>query len=178
MKTGLPAATLVPPQPSAQSVAARIRRLRKERGWSLADVERLSRGSLKAVVLGSYERGDRALTLKRAIEIANLFSVPLHHLLSPPEKALPAPTSAPILVDLRQVHHLMEAPTRGTEATLQMLYAFVAWISGKRGDWNGEVMSLRAGDLTTLSLMTLMTESEISTWLAQKKLLITERDHP
>lgn len=178
MKSGSRPSAFVPPQPSPQSIADRIRRLRQERGWSLADVERLSRGSLKAVVLGSYERGDRALTLKRAIEIAQLFSVPLHHLLAAPEKSFPAPALAPILMDLRRLHRLMEDPARRADATLQMVYAFVAWISSRRGDWNGEVMSLRTGDKATMALMTLMTEAELSEWLAQKKLLITEPGRP
>jgi transcriptional regulator with XRE-family HTH domain len=68
-------------QPTSATVALRIRALRKARGWTLHDVESRSSGSIKAVVMGSYERGSRALSLARSIEIANLFGIPLANLL-------------------------------------------------------------------------------------------------
>ena len=167
-----------PVQPSPASIAARIRRLRRERGWSLADVERLSRGSIKAVVLGSYERGDRTISLNRAIEIAKIFSVPLHFLLAAPEITAPPPATASMLLDLRRLRLLMDDPTKNADRTLQMIYALVAWLAGRRGDWNGEVMSLRQGDQAILALMAMTTEKGLSEWLAQSRLLFTGPNHP
>lgn len=167
-----------PVQPSPASIAARIRRLRRERGWSLADVEKLSRGSVKAVVLGSYERDDRTISINRAIEIAKIFSVPLHFLLAAPEISPPPPAPTSMLLDLRRLRLLMDDPVGNADRTLQMICALVAWLAARRGDWNGEVMSLRQGDHATLALMAMTTEEELSAWLAQNRLLFTEPNHP
>lgn len=172
-----PGAT-VPDQPSARSVAERIRALRRERGWSLADVERLSRGSLKAVVLGSYERGDRTLSLNRAIEIANIFSIPLAHLLAAPQKSAPVPTRATTMVDLRRVRSLAEQPTRTKDQALHTLSCLVVWIANLRCDWNGEIMSLRESDRSTLALMTMMNEDDLLKWLRRERILVTELSRP
>jgi len=61
-------------------VSAKLRALRRARGWSLMDVEIMSEGRLKAVVLGSYERGSRTLSVKRAREILELYGVPASQL--------------------------------------------------------------------------------------------------
>ncbi len=141
-------------------------------------MERLSHGSLKAVVLGSYERGDRALSVNRAIEIANLLGIPLHQLLMTPEPSPPAPSPARLLVDLRRARLLMEDPICSADPNLHILSNFVAWIATRRGDWNGEVMSLRQGDHATLALMAMSNEEEFSAWLAENRLLVKVSDHP
>lgn len=166
------------PQPTAQSVAERIRKLRLERGWSRSDVERLSKGSLKAVVLGSYERCDRTLSLNRVIDIAKIFSVPLAHLLAEPQKSAPTPTLTTMMVDLRRVRSLAGDPAKSREQALQTLSSFLVWIANRRCDWNGEVMSLRESDRTTLALMTMMNEEDLMTWLVQNKFLATGLSHP
>ena len=56
-------------------VSARLRTIRLSKSLSLSDVESLSKGELKAVVLGSYERGARTLSVRRAIAIADLYQV-------------------------------------------------------------------------------------------------------
>lgn len=167
-----------PVQPTAKSVAERIRALRRERGWSLADVERLSRGSLKAVVLGSYERGDRTLSLNRAIEIANIFSIPITHLLAAPQKSAPVPTRATMMIDLRRVRSLAEEPARTKEQALHTLSSLLIWIANLRCDWNGEIMSLRESDRAILALMTTMNEDDLMNWLSQERILLTELNRP
>ncbi len=167
-----------PVQPSAKSVAARIRTLRHERGWSLADVERISKGSLKAVVLGSYERGDRTLSLNRAIEIASIFSIPITHLLAPPQKSAPVPTRATMMIDLRRVRSLAEEPVRTNDQALHTLSRLLIWIANLRCDWNGEIMSLRESDRAILALMTTMNEDDLMNWLNQERILVTELNRP
>lgn len=44
----------------AQALGARLRHIRVQQGLSLQGVEAKSGGRWKAVVVGSYERGDRA----------------------------------------------------------------------------------------------------------------------
>lgn len=159
-------------QQTTVQIAARLRLIRKSRGWSLNDVESLSGGALKAVVLGSYERSDRAMSLARAIEIANLYGVPLTYLLSTPDpKNLVHPHNARIVIDLRKAKKLSTYEKKNSEFS-----TFLQWIAGCRNDWNGEVLSIRHSDLSTLALMTFSTEAEIFEWMVQRKLLLTRID--
>lgn len=165
-------------EPTPQTIAQRIRRLRKTRGWTLSDVEARSRGSITAVALGSYERGDRALSVRRLIELAKFFEVPLDHLLSEPQKNQNSTLQAGLIIDLRRMKLLSENENTRSDGILVALTALVTSIAHRRGDWNAEVMSLRQSDLSTLSLMTMNSEEEMVEWLEQKKLLFTGLDHP
>ena len=49
----------------ARALGARLRAIRTQQGLSLHGVEEKSEGRWKAVVVGSYERGDRAVTVQR-----------------------------------------------------------------------------------------------------------------
>jgi transcriptional regulator with XRE-family HTH domain len=60
----------------------RLRALRLERGMSLLDVERISDGELKGVVVGSYERGDRNVSITRLCEIAEFYGVEIADLVA------------------------------------------------------------------------------------------------
>ena len=51
------------PSEYAKSLGARLRSIRQQQGLSLQGVEEKSNGRWKAVVVGSYERGDRAVTV-------------------------------------------------------------------------------------------------------------------
>lgn len=157
-------------QPTQESIAIRIRKLRKDHGWSLADIERKSRGRFKAVVLGSYERGDRALSVKRAIDLATIYSVPLHYLLAEPEIDVTGGRKA-LILDLRRVR----MGVKGDEKT-GILINFLSWISNQRNDWNGEVMSLRNSDLSLLGLVLFFTEDGVVAWLKAQDFLFIERD--
>lgn len=169
---------LSPSQPTAESIAERIRSLRRERGWSLADVEVLSKGQIKAVVLGSYERCDRAMSLSRTIELATLFNVPLAQLLCGSEKSEPACLRPTIMIDLRRSRALCEKRTEPDDQLLTAFSTFISWILNRRCDWNGEVMSLREGDLATLALMAFRSEKEVLTWLQANRLFFKELDRP
>jgi len=160
-------------QASRESVAARIRQLRKGRGWTLADVERASHGKIKAVVIGSYERCDRSMSIERAIEIADLFDVPLAEFLTVPSKR-PSETSlasggiSTLVIDLRKAKNAPFADQiLGRQFSL-----FLAWIIGLRQDWNGEVLSLRKTDLDTMALLMFKSPNEVIQWLRQNQLLI------
>lgn len=154
-------------QPTHESIAIRIRKIRKARGWSLADVEKLSKGSFKAVVLGSYERGDRTMSVKRAIDLANFYGVPLHYLVQ--EEQVPVRIGrSPLILDLRRVRSKIDSGQK-----TRLLATFVAWISQQRNDWNGEIMSLREGDLSLLALLLFSTQVEVEDWLKKENLLFT-----
>jgi transcriptional regulator with XRE-family HTH domain len=67
----------------------RLRAVRAQRGLSLHAVERKSEGKWKAVVVGSYERGDRAVTVQKLAALATFYDIPLRDL-------IPEPRSAPV----------------------------------------------------------------------------------
>src|SRR5262245_64184806 len=69
------------PSEYAKSLGARLRSIRQQQGLSLQGVEEKSAGRWKAVVVGSYERGDRAVTVSRLAELAEFYRVPVAELL-------------------------------------------------------------------------------------------------
>ncbi|HEY5336491.1 MAG TPA: helix-turn-helix transcriptional regulator, partial [Mycobacteriales bacterium] len=74
----------------AKALGARLRAIRAQQGLSLHGVEEKSHGRWKAVVVGSYERGDRAVTVQRLAELAEFYGVPVAELL-PAAAATPTP---------------------------------------------------------------------------------------
>src|SRR3954464_3714833 len=72
----------------AKALGARLRAIRTQQGLSLHGVEKKSHGRWKAVVVGSYERGDRAVTVQKLAELADFYGVPVSELL--PEGRPPA----------------------------------------------------------------------------------------
>ena len=61
----------------AKALGAKLRAVRNQQGLSLQGVEAKSQGAWKAVVVGSYERGDRAVTVQRLAELAEFYGVPM-----------------------------------------------------------------------------------------------------
>lgn len=59
--------------PTLVGIGAELRNIRRALGWSLADVEAKSGGAWKAVVVGSYERGDRAPRVESIRGLLNLY---------------------------------------------------------------------------------------------------------
>jgi len=66
-----------------QVLGARLRDVRQREGLSLQRVEQRSGGRCKAVVVGSYDRGDRAVTVQKLAELARFYGVPMSLLLPP-----------------------------------------------------------------------------------------------
>src|SRR5207344_3148755 len=75
-------------QDYAHALGARLRAIRAQQGLSLHGVEEKSEGRWKAVVVGSYERGDRAVTVAKLAELADFYGVPVAELL--PEGRVPS----------------------------------------------------------------------------------------
>ena len=72
----------------AKALGAKLRGIRQQQGLSLHGVEQKSGGRWKAVVVGSYERGDRAVTVQKLAELADFYGVPVAELL--PEGRVPS----------------------------------------------------------------------------------------
>jgi len=75
----------------ARALGVRLRAIRAQQGLSLHGVEAKSDGRWKAVVIGSYERGDRAVTVQRLAELADFYGVPVAELLPGAWGAPPPP---------------------------------------------------------------------------------------
>lgn len=132
----------------AKALGARLRAIRAQQGLSLHGVEEKSRGRWKAVVVGSYERGDRAVTVQRLAELAEFYGVPVVELLpsapatpGPPRDAIPR-----IVIDLEK---LSQVPTQQGS----VLSRYAATIQSQRGDYNGRVLSIRQEDLRSLAVI-------------------------
>src|ERR1700727_2818177 len=81
------------PSDYAKTLGARLRAIRTQQGLSLHGVEEKSRGRWKAVVVGSYERGDRSVTVQKLAELAEFYGVPVSELL--PGASTPTPLAPP-----------------------------------------------------------------------------------
>ena len=160
---------------TSAEICARIRAIRISKGLSLAEVEIQSHRALRAVVLGSYERGDRTLSVKKAITIADFYGVPLSFLLEPP-KAAEGVLQAPI-IDLRRIRTITADPHQTASITpnLRTIITFISGIVALRNDWNGELLSMRLGDLTAVALAVGASHDEMWKILNEKKILLTPK---
>ena len=159
-------------QPTTTTICARIRKQRKARSLTLQDIERLSNGRIKAVVMGSYERGSRAISLARTIDIANLFTIPLSELIEEPT-TIANRNDEFLIFDLRR---LREISNKNQSDAISKINAFLGAICARRRDWNGEVLTLRSADLDTLTLLLSMTTSEVQELLSHQCLLIKAKN--
>ena len=131
----------------AKALGARLRAIRTQQGLSLHGVEDKSQGRWKAVVVGSYERGDRAVTVQRLSELADFYGVPVAELL--PEGHALAAVSEPtprLVIDLER---LSTVPAQQSAP----LARYAATIQSQRGDYNGRILSIRQEDLRSLAVI-------------------------
>jgi DNA-binding transcriptional ArsR family regulator len=73
-----------PDEPShayAEAVGRRLRQVRKQEGLTLLAVAETSNGEFKVSALGAYERGERVISVLRLQRLAELYQVPVDHLL-------------------------------------------------------------------------------------------------
>lgn len=159
---------------SVEFVSQRLRAIRHSRSMSLLDVELESGGLIKAVVLGSYERGSRALSVKRAIQLAEFYEVPVHHLFgSPSADSIENPDQ--LLIDVRRMKKCAESINPNEMIYLQTLARFLTHIQNKREDWNGEIISLRIRDLEPIAVFLGITQKTLFSWLQEQRLLFVSQ---
>jgi transcriptional regulator with XRE-family HTH domain len=126
-------------------IGDRLRRIRHQQRLSLADVEQRSDGEWKAVVVGAYERGDRAITVARLARLADFYGVPLADLLPAPRTDAPHGDAGRLVLDLTRL-----APDGDPGVTA--VVRFAERIQRLRGDHNGRVLTLRGSDVQTIAL--------------------------
>ncbi len=130
----------------AKALGAKLRSIRQQQGMSLQGVEEKSEGRWKAVVVGSYERGDRAITVQKLAELSDFYGVPVAEILP---DAVPAGVSEPpprLVLDLERLGQV-PADKAGP------LARYAAAIQAQRGDYNGRILSIRQDDLRTLAVI-------------------------
>lgn len=137
-------------QDYAHALGARLRAVRNQQGLSLHGVEEKSAGRWKAVVVGSYERGDRAITVTKLAELAEFYSVPITDLLPDVQlgngSAAGGSPASKLVIDLER---LAELPTYQAGP----LARYAATIQAQRGDFQGRTLTIRAEDLRSLAVI-------------------------
>jgi transcriptional regulator with XRE-family HTH domain len=154
------------PSEYAKSLGARLRSIRQQQGLSLQGVEEKSHGRWKAVVVGSYERGDRAVTVSRLAELADFYRIPVSALL-PDGSGVRLEAPNKIVLDLEKLYD-----TAGEDLVYVARYARV--IQQQRGDYNGRVLSIRADDLRALAILYDVSPSGLIERLTEQGMLVAD----
>jgi len=126
-----------------QVLGARLRDGRQREGLSLQRVEQRSGGRCKAVVVGSYERGDRAVTVQKLAELARFYGVPMSLLLPPEDLGSDDGVAIPIVLNLDRLDVL---PRRKAGP----LTRYAADIAHRRGE-HGTLLRIRSTDIDSLA---------------------------
>jgi transcriptional regulator with XRE-family HTH domain len=148
-----------------QRLGARLRAIRRARGMRLQDVEIRSAGRFKAVVVGSYERGDRAISAHRLAALATFYDVPLEDILPDAgavHRARSRTDEVPLAIDQLRLRD---------DPELEPLARLTHHVQWQRGDYNGRVLTLRNDDLRTLAIALGLEPEQLASWLAERGLL-------
>ena len=130
-----------------------LRRLRKQKGLSLLDVQALSEGEFKASVVGAYERGERAVSAVRLARLATMYRLPLQAMLPPAEGGDGGSISG-IAIDLTRLDQA-KSPEAATVAR------FVRRLQAQRQDWSSGVVRIRHEDVVALACAVDRTPAEL-----------------
>lgn len=164
--TMAPTTITPPPSPHTRRIGARLRAIRRQQGLSLADVEETSGGRWKAVVVGAYERADRAASVERLAGLAAFYGVPLADLL--PESTTGRGSTDPDRLTLDLTAESWDDPA------LAPVARFAQHVQQRRGDHNGRILTLRGSDLETIALTTGTTPQRLRRMLAERDVLVDD----
>jgi transcriptional regulator with XRE-family HTH domain len=114
-------------------------------------VSELSRGRFKPSSIGGWERGEREISLQRFCELAEIYAVPPDRLLDEALDAMSPQNREEVVIDLTRLPLL-----EGEEPELLRVAEFVHGVRARRGDYLGEILTLRSGDLDEIALGTSM----------------------
>jgi transcriptional regulator with XRE-family HTH domain len=143
------------PVPYARMVGENLRKVRRQQGLALREVEEASGREFKASVVGAYERGERIISVPRLQRLARLYGVPVDQLLpsAGPSPVSPSPVpSERVRVDLARLAAL-DSPESG------VLRRYVTSVQIQRGDFNGRVITIRDEDVRSLGRIILLDEA-------------------
>ena len=152
----------------SRSLGARLRSIRTQQGLSLQGVEEKSNGRWKAVVVGSYERGDRAVTVSRLAELADFYRVPVSELLPDGAEVKQSEERATkIVLDLEKLYE-------SSSSELGYVARYARAIQQQRGDYNGRILSIRADDMRALAIVYDVSPSELTERLGELGVLVAD----
>ena len=134
---------------------SQLRKVRISKGLTLSQVSILSKGTISAIALGSYERGDRSISAEKLLEIAQLYQVPVSELMSPAEKGI---RSGRAIIDVKK---LVQNHDDSNDAALKIIQR----IAHMRHDWNGQVISLRRSDIDLLKIFANYSDAQTNNFL-------------
>jgi len=143
-------------QTQIETLQTRMRLIRESRHLTLTQAAKLSKGQITAIALGSYERGDRSVSARKLITIANLYEVPISELFEPAHNFM---SEERISIDLRKI-------LTTSNPVAQKITEVLRNIARMRGDWNGEVISLRAQDISNFQVFTGLSAEQIKQVIA------------
>lgn len=146
-----------------------LRQIRQQKGMTLQQVEEASDGTWKAVVIGSYERGDRSVSVAKLARLADFYEVPLSALLpSQGASSSTTPAAGGVVVDLQR----LAAIDDGEDEIAGMLVRLAHGVRSRRGDYNGRILSLRNADLESLAHMADVSLSDLVGQLRDRGLIL------
>ena len=138
----------------ARRLGERLRAVRVQKRWSLHEVQLAAKGEFSAAAVGSYERGERLISVPRLNRLAHLYRVPLEELLPPEHAGAPhrdgdaRANDQPerLVIDLAALERL-------ADPEWEPLRRFSKTVQARRGDFNGRVLSIRAEDARGLAIV-------------------------
>jgi transcriptional regulator with XRE-family HTH domain len=148
-------------------ISIRLRQIRKQQNLTLKQVEIRSRGKWKAVVIGSYERGTRSLSISKAKSLCEFYGVPLSALFQIEGIQQVAPSEGALRIDLRNLRSKISQ----NDSLIGQLHNLLSFIARRRDDWNGEIMTIRLQDNEVLGLLVQKEQSELRKALEIRDLL-------
>jgi transcriptional regulator with XRE-family HTH domain len=148
-------------------ISIRLRQIRKQQNLTLKQVEIRSRGKWKAVVIGSYERGTRSLSISKAKSLCEFYGVPLSALFQSEGIQQVPPTEGALRIDLRNLRSKISQ----NDPLIGQLHNLLSFIARRRDDWNGEIMTIRLQDNEILGLLIQKEQSELRKALEIRDLL-------
>ena len=148
-------------------ISKRLRQIRKQQSLTLKQVEIRSRGKWKAVVIGSYERGTRSLSISKAKSLCEFYGVPLSALFQSESIQQVPHSEGALRIDLRNLRGRLAED----DPLIGQLHNLLSFIARRRDDWNGEIMSIRLQDNEVLGLLVQKETSELRKALEIRDLL-------
>lgn len=120
-----------------------LRRARRDRGLTLRDLARVTGGRFKPSAVGGYERGVRAISLRRFCELARVYGMSPDGLLAQVMAEWSPESRRELVLDLNRLSLIEEEGRAVAE--------FVHRVKAQRGDYMSDVVTLRSGDLEVLA---------------------------
>jgi transcriptional regulator with XRE-family HTH domain len=130
------------PDPGQVALGSHLRRVRKQKGLSLLDVQALSKDEFKASVLGAYERGERAISATRLQRLSDIYSLPVQALLPPARGE--GEGAGSVAIDIAKLEQVT-SPEGKTVAR------FVRHLQSRRQEPAARVIRIRRDDVVALA---------------------------